>query len=397
MVKFAVLRAAFCTLATARAGFSSDADSCAASSARCLQEEERVASQARSALQVASAKTTAPTEELPWQVTLLARGGETVKVQKVASQSLGAGNPQFSKMPKHVYEAGLRAYGTDGALERAIRASQIFKVSFAGFELTVHCAPKDDISDRSADLEDSWNSYGADRLASLAEGTTVLDIGANLGILSSAYYKANPKLKIIAVEAMPETFFYMNWNLHENSVPVLEGELLSGPGVLPLNKAMGNGRDNVTMVYPRDPGGTGVVEGHEHSSLHAYGSYRDPKGEWIAPDSLQFSMPTTTLGSLYMRHGLNDGSPAFIFFDCQGCEFDGVLPSLGYLTGTQQMGGELHCFDQHTTPACKQLQSLICSRGQQEYFRWFDMAADGHEELHRGIDCGAIGNTGAAR
>jgi FkbM family methyltransferase len=302
----------------------------------------------------------------------------------------GFAPPDVASMPRHVYEAGIRAYRTDAALVAAIRSSQIFTVRVGGFDLTVHCAPKDDISDKSDDLEDSFRSYGAARLSEEAAGTTVLDIGANLGILTTAFFRTNPKLRIIAVEAMPETFFYLNWNLHENGVPVLDGEQAGDAGVLPLNQALGNGHDNITMVYPRDPGGTPVIPGHEHSSIHAFSSYNRPSADWIAPDSLNYEMPTTTLGTLYMRYGLSQSSPTFLFFDCQGCEFDGILPSLQYLSGTQQMGGELHCFMEQTTPACRALRLLICSRGQQTYFRWFDKAPDGHEALHRGIDCSAV-------
>lgn len=308
-----------------------------------------------------------------------------ISALQVQAQSRSPQVPSAASLPPNIYQLGLKAYGTQEALEAAVRSSQAFTASVGGFQIQAHCAPRDDIHDKSDDLEESFQSYGASRLATQPAGVHVFDIGANLGILTVALYKTNPKLTLIAIEAMPETYFYMNWNLYENGVPIL-GDLHSGaPGVLPLNEALGSG-ETVTMAYSSSPAG-GVTPGHEESSIHAFASSGAAGADRIMQGARQYTMKTVSLSSLFTKHGLSKGSPVFLFFDCQGCEFGGILPSLRELSGAANMGGELHCYDPQVKSACWQLQGEICNRGQGSYFRWFSHEPDDHEELHRGIAC----------
>lgn len=293
-----------------------------------------------------------------------------------------ASHAQFSpRLPNQyslsdvVYHAGLAAFGSPEKLEEAVHNSRTFTTHVNGFTLVAHCAQKDDLPEKVGNLTESYDAYGAHRLASMSHDTIVYDVGANLGILTSAFWKTNPKLSYIALEAMPETFFYMMWNFQENGIPMLkDGEELGRPGVLPLNTAIGSDGQWQQFSYPKFPGG-GLIPGHELSSIHVHGEPTTSRDLYANKSAVKQSQ---SLGTLSRRLGINSLNKVGAFFDCQGCEFDGILPDASELGF---MGGELHCT---VDPAkCRELGKVICVRQEQHHFRVFDEV----NVLHQHVDC----------
>ena len=62
------------------------------------------------------------------------------------------------------------------------------------------------------------DAYGFSTLP-LHRGDVVLDVGANVGVVSTWLAKLYPGIRIIAIELDPTNFRFMLWNLHRNNAP----------------------------------------------------------------------------------------------------------------------------------------------------------------------------------
>ena len=105
----------------------------------------------------------------------------------------------------------------------------------------------------------------------LPSGAIALDIGANIGDTALQLHLLSPGLRIISLEPVPITFWYMFWNLHANGVPVFShlDEFISshGGGVLALNSgATADGRNLSMAVNLRRTKSSAVVSHGSHLS-----------------------------------------------------------------------------------------------------------------------------------
>ena len=70
------------------------------------------------------------------------------------------------------------------------------------------------------------DAYGFSTLL-LHHGDVVLDVGANVGVVSIWLAKLYPGIRIIAIELDPTNFRFMLWNLHRNNA----ARLRVAPGI----------------------------------------------------------------------------------------------------------------------------------------------------------------------
>ena len=161
----------------------------------------------------------------------------------------------------------------------------------------------------------------------------ILDLGANVGDTSILLHRLNPDARIVALEPVNATYWYLRWNLDQNNVPLLGSrDFARGApprgGVLPIHAgATSDGRtirfafDAAFSKNAKQPPARG---GQAHSSLT------------VATRNI-----TDLLVSLTgeQRPGLS-----LLKVDCEGCEYE-VLPALakgGLLDLVPRIIGELH-------------------------------------------------------
>ena len=99
----------------------------------------------------------------------------------------------------------------------------------------------------------SWSGNELYKLQRInhTDSSVVVDIGGNIGDTAIQVYRHSPLLRSISIEPVAITYFYMLWNLHANSVPVLtrHGFAHAPGGVLPLFGGASSDGRNITMAY----------------------------------------------------------------------------------------------------------------------------------------------------
>jgi len=158
-------------------------------------------------------------------------------------------------------------------------------------------------------------------------GSTVLDLGTNIGITAIIVAKMFPGVRIIGVEAMPPNFACALENIKQNGVAdritVLNGAMSSST-LAPVN---------MTYSGPNSGGSSFASEMMEGGYTH------------------DFSIQPITVEEIVHHFGVTHVS--FIKLDCEGCEFDIVpsfSPRLVDLFMEAIVMGELHSFRITATP-----------------------------------------------
>jgi FkbM family methyltransferase len=235
-------------------------------------------------------------------------------------------------LPEPVLALGWELFKTEGAIQGAVDNSVPVEVTYAGVKMSLRMNKFDDAVKRVGE-EGTWFSYDLDSLSSSQDSSedmlNMLDLGGNYGVVSIAAMKKHPKnLRIITVEPIPETFFFLKWNLHLNGIPELDGAALDDkhtPGVLALHR-----------------GSTDVAGQDLHFCAYPWSSMNSkmcdcPKGE----DNCHI-VQSTSVGDLA---GMFGKEPiAMVKMDCEGCE-EKSLPALAeehISKRVHRLAGELH-------------------------------------------------------
>lgn len=193
---------------------------------------------------------------------------------------------------------------------------------------------------------------------------TILDIGANLGIFAVFAYKLLSKrfhcLRVLSIEPLPETHFFLRANLRGNNVLESSSEELRSSasssagvvhsssaraspwsGVRALNLALtSDGREVNFAVGTRSMtahetstrvarktlqwdaiGGVGDARRNDHTSRGTHRVGGGGVGAVPSPDGFRhYSVASTTLEGLLDDH--NVSSVDLMKLDCEGCEYE---------------------------------------------------------------------------
>jgi FkbM family methyltransferase len=128
----------------------------------------------------------------------------------------------------------------------------------------------------------------------LNPGDAIIDIGANIGVVSCYYASAYPAARIFSYEPARETFRVLTNNIKTNTLS----------NVLCHNQAVGGARKTVVFYEAPNPG---------HSTLHPY---LGKKGQY----SNSYDVEQVTLMDVFNNNGI--GRCAILKLDCEGAEYD---------------------------------------------------------------------------
>jgi len=193
------------------------------------------------------------------------------------------------------------------------------------------------------------------RLHTLRPGSTVVDIGANVGMVTMALTRlaqrqarcstaAHPAYRVLSVEPVPENVLFLKYNLVEAKGKHHEGTACE-PRVqtVVLNQAMtGDGR-NVTVAI-----GSASMSAHVVGLSTAPHSPRARRtatsnGAFKQDGARTYLVRSTSLERLLDEQGIGDVD--LLKLDCEGCEyevFDELRAKPSLMRRIKSMAGELH-------------------------------------------------------
>ncbi|MEV1046172.1 FkbM family methyltransferase [Streptomyces sp. NPDC049916] len=160
----------------------------------------------------------------------------------------------------------------------------------------------------------------------LRPGDVVLDIGANVGLVSIAFATGSPGLRVIAAEPVPDTFDCLRANLEEHV-----------PGGLAVRTAVAAAPGTRRFTYyPDAPGNSGLYADREADDaltriFMRNGGIDDESIDLLIEglhDGHSLDVPVTTVSSLLREHGI--GRVALLKVDVERAELDvlrGVDPA----------------------------------------------------------------------
>lgn len=190
----------------------------------------------------------------------------------------------------------------------------LYDFTFGGTEFRFHDVSPTSLTVKTVLNEIRHGEYGLDSMR-FHRGDIVLDVGANVGIVSIILGKLNPGITIYAFEPVPLTYKTLLKNLKLNGVSnvVAVNRALSGDGA-PLT---------INADYEVNPGGS--------SSFVGDASGAKP----LQPVTVQ----SMTLDDVFRHYGIT--TCKLLKIDCEGCEYD-VLYSTGTLGRISGIAGEFH-------------------------------------------------------
>lgn len=220
-----------------------------------------------------------------------------------------------------------------------------------------HVSGLDMASKTKAELQDG-DSLKHYRLAELKPGSTVVDLGGNIGIVgvySNLLQNMGAKCSgvfVVSVEPLPETYLMLRWNLRQNGVrelPLHSSAASKGcGGVTALNQAVtADGRNSTFIMGSRAM--MARMEDALNINFDAIGSTRDndfktrPKVEGVAKGYRRYAVQSSSLENIVTRAGLEKVD--LLKIDCEGCEYE-VLQELRakpwLVQRIKHVAGELH-------------------------------------------------------
>jgi len=235
-----------------------------------------------------------------------------------------------SILPPQLYQLGLNVMGNEPLLDAVVANTATGKAPYGGVSLDCRMVNGDGV--------DADDVYGVDSLEKIPDKNgmiNMLDIGGNYGRVSMAAFKSNPqKMRIIAVEPAPSTFFLLKWNLFLNSVPDLTWEEFSSgtkPGVYVLQNGIGSVEGETKGLCYKPP--------YTMMSRMCDCAQAPTDGSQCSP------MIGRTIESLFDMFGAEQPL-SFVKMDCEGCEIN-AMPAIAKLANTTarkigRFGGELH-------------------------------------------------------
>lgn len=142
-------------------------------------------------------------------------------------------------------------------------------------------------------VNEIWNLKVYDSLLrNIREGSTVIDIGANIGVFSIKAARAAKNVKVFSYEPFPKSFAGLKENIRLNG---LEGN------VFLKNVAVAGKRSELELFFrPWDPGGV---------SIHKYGDKTELKS---------IKVPAVALEDVFRENKI--ATCGFMKIDCEGAE-----------------------------------------------------------------------------
>ena len=184
----------------------------------------------------------------------------------------------------------------------------------------------------------------------------ILDVGGNIGFISSLIARVHPKSQVIAFEPSPGTYFILRINLWLNGVHVLTTEELQG-------------RPKIGGVYPVF-GGLGASRA-PFEWLAVSGDALAQSQNVVTNFGMPGNVPVYHWESFMELHGLTSRTFDLVKLDCECCEYFLVPQVSKWITNTslvKRLAGELHSC--HAVGETETL-SLLRSRGCQFHSRNF--------------------------
>jgi len=192
---------------------------------------------------------------------------------------------------------------------RNTRLSRERQAWYYGFEIEVHDYVKS-IGEDAGDYTEIFQLLNGLRDTPAGTNITILDAGANLGMVSVAmcrFIKAHLQhlnVVILAMEPVLSTFRYMTWNVRSNDCADV---------VWPINAGLSSdGREIELSVSPACSNMAAIDEDHMH--VHC-------------PGIVRVLIPTLAVADLIASF-ISTPTIEIAKFDCEGCEYDFVRPSV---------------------------------------------------------------------
>lgn len=261
-------------------------------------------------------------------------------------------------LPEPILALAWRLFEKETRIIDLVENSELVNITYAGVDMSLRMNKADDATRRLGE-EGKWSSYDLDTLGDQrGEGSkgalNMLDLGGSYGVVSIAAFKKYAKrLRVVTVEPIPTTFFFLKWNLYINGVPEIEKIALehksAAPGVLALNR------------------GTDDVDGKDlHFCFDPKSSMNSRVCKCKRGDAQCLIVPSVTVDSLAGMFGKE--AIAMVKMDCEGCEFK-TLPALADSKVAQRvrrLAGELHLPDRKLEElACRWDKGRLMSKCQQ--------------------------------
>jgi FkbM family methyltransferase len=248
------------------------------------------------------------------------------------------------ELPEHLRVLGTALFGTQDALADIMANTISVDIKSAGEPIVLSMNAHDAAAKQLAD-EGHRDDYKLDSLPETQDKQTgminFIDIGANLGLnVIVGYKKYQDKFRALAVEPVPTTYFYLQYNLWKNNVPLIDlPSSTSQAGVMALNAAVaGSPGKPIEICYSSTD-----------SLVSRPGLAKDFSNQTCK------NTTRATTGELFEKFG--DSRISFFKIDCEGCEWNALGSIYDYPQQCcNRMAGELHVGDQDSAS----LEQLVC-------------------------------------
>lgn len=262
-------------------------------------------------------------------------------------------------LPESILALARVLFEKEDVIADVVANSVLVNLTYAGVKMSLRMNKDDDAVKRMGE-ESQWFGYDLDTLGDVRDDSkdmlNMLDIGGNYGVVSiAAYKKYAEKLRVITVEPIPTTFFFLKWNLYLNGVPDLEKAGLDkqNPEKAALDSE-GHTDPLKTAGVMALNRGSADVEGEDlHFCFDPKSSMNSRMCECQRGDDHCIIVPSVTINTLAGMFGLEP--IAMVKMDCEGCEFKS-LPALAQpevSKRVRRLAGELHLPDES-------LEALAC-------------------------------------
>ena len=135
-----------------------------------------------------------------------------------------------------------------------------------------------------------------------------VDVGTSIAPVAIALALANPDLRVLALDVVPENIEIAQANIERNKVT---------DQVTLLLRAMGGPGEASRTCYMRHRSHPAVTGEYANKHRFIANSFWRPETDAIDSDSVE--MPVTDLGALLDEYGIDE--VAFLKIDCEGCEW----------------------------------------------------------------------------
>lgn len=239
-------------------------------------------------------------------------------------------------LPFEIRMLGLRLFGSEGALESVLYRTKRTVVRLHGLQITLRVGDEDNAIPDALIPEQERDMWGLRRLPSAAAGTA-LDIGGWVGFSAIVLRKLCPKLRVLAFEPSPLSYFYGRWNLLENGVRATD--------------CAGDSRHfKYASVEVCFENAAVTRDGRDISLRYTpYNTHLADRSGLRQEEYLQSEDVYITVGSVVLLQQLRALEIAlhdivFLLMDCEGCEYENV-PSWGKLLNVISYAAvETHCW-----------------------------------------------------